>query len=106
MSVVGIRPSFCVWPTATHAWPATQDTALSRFSAALRWLGVSRTRHAVPFQTSASVRKKNRLLNWNCPTAAHELADVHHTPSRELPWETEGLGVGCTVHEDPCHASA
>src|SRR5689334_10378796 len=96
MSVAEIWPKSSVTPAAVQFWLAPQDTPLSMFWPAQGWLGVDRSRHAVPFHTSASVRLLTDARYW--PTAVHELAEVHDTPSSELLNEAAGFGVGCTLH--------
>jgi len=106
MSVAKVPPTSCVSPTAVHIWLAPQDTPLRMLRPALGLLGVDRSVHAVPFQTSPSVLENTWPLVCDCPTAVQESADVHDTPLRRLNWNPEGLGVDCRVHVDPFHASA
>src|SRR5260221_13472384 len=64
---------------------------------------MDRTCHAVPFHTSASVRLPAEARYW--PTAVHELAEMHDTPSSELPKDAAGFRGRCTGHPGPLHPS-
>ena len=57
MSVAEVPPTSSVSPTAVHFWLAPQDTPLSTLRPALGLLGVGCRAHAVPFQTSPSVKE-------------------------------------------------
>jgi hypothetical protein len=68
--------------------------------------GTDRKAHDLPFQTSTSPLRGDSLVYWNCPTAVHESAAVHHTELNEAETDGTGLGGCCKVQADPFHFSA
>ena len=71
-------------PTAVHALGELHDTPYSTLSCAPLGTGVAWIAQLLPFQSSANVTTAP-LLFVKSPTAMHELAEVHDTPSSSLP---------------------
>jgi hypothetical protein len=65
--------------------------------------GVDCVDHVVPFQLSASV---DCMVPSQVPTALHEVAEVHETPSSTVDFAPEGLGVDWTDQVVPFQRSA
>ena len=105
MSVAVTPPTSSAWPTATHVRLASQDTPW-RMLPASNGFGADRKLHDLPFQTSARALIGVSLVYWNCPTAVHEFAAVHHTALNSAATEGAGLGGCCKVQADPFHFSA
>lgn len=96
---------FSVVPAAVHALAEVHETLRSLLSGELPRLGVAWIAQLVPFQRSAS-GNSSKLLVVVYPTATHELADAHETPSRIADLTPLTLGVASTVHWLPLQRAA
>jgi hypothetical protein len=92
-----------------HDIAEVHDTPLKPLSWACLGVGEGWIDQRDPFQRSTSVKYLwlgVRLVS-KLPTAVHDLADVHDTPSKSVPpLACCGAGVGWIDHRDPFQRSA